>query len=280
MLSQNALKFIEFDLFHSSIKKILKRQHEQEGTDPAIIGDYVHHLITSEMEEAVSKFLSKHRIDYKSKLITGPKEVVRNIDKIQLVVIAKNIRNNHQEIMKLTALCHSKQIPVAFACTRNKLSRLFNLNFGLSFVGIRSSLGKSVELEVIEEMIIQNRIIWRLNYGLLSVTVENKRNESPIWIAAHNGYPDKEIVQECKANGWDIDEPDSHFGYTPLMIAIKKKQSFWTRWLLESGADMELRSFTGENCINLSISLISLDCFNILFEHALKSFKKDKILNG
>ena len=277
MLSNDALKFIEFDLFHSSIKRILARETETESNDPAMIGDYVHHLITSDMEQEVSKFLSKQRINYKSKLITGAKEVQRNIDQIQLVVIAKNIRGNHQQIMKLATLCHLKSIPLAFACTRNKLSHLFNLNYGLSFIGVKSSVGKSVELEVIGEMIIQNRIIWRLNYGLLSSIIENRMNESPIWIAAHNGYPDKEIITECQSNGWNIDEPDSYFGYTPLMIAVKQNHTLWVKYLLESGADMELRSFTGENCIYLSITINSFECFTLMVDHGLKVLGKERI---
>lgn len=275
MLSNDALKFIEFDLFHSSIKRILAREDQTEVNDPGMIGDYVNHFITSEMEQAICKFLSRQMINYKSKLFIGPKEVQRNIDQIQLVVIAKNVKGNNRQIMKMATLCHSKSIPLAFACTRNKLSHLFNLDYGLSFIGVRSSVGKSVELEVIEQMIIQNRIIWRLNYGLISSTFENIRNESPIWIAAFNGYPDKEILTECKTNGWNIDEPDSYFGYTPLMIAVKKNHTFWVNCLLESGADMKLRNFMGENCIYLSIPFNSFDSFTLMVDHGLKTLGKE-----
>jgi hypothetical protein len=177
--------------------------------------------------------------------------------------------------MKMAALCHSKSIPLTFACTRNKLSNLFNLQYGLSFIGVRSSVGKSLELEVIEHMIVQNRIIWRLNYGLVSSTFENNRNESPVWIAAFNGYPDREIITECKSNGWNIDEPDSYFGYTPLMIAVKQNHTFWVKWLLESGADMRLRNFMGENCIYLSVLFNSFDCFTLMVDHGVKTFGKE-----
>lgn len=279
MLSQDALKFIEFDLFHTSIKRILKREMDKNVNDPAMIHEYVNQFITSEMEESVSKFLSKLRINFKSKLIIGPNQVGKSLDKLQMVIIAKNIKDYHQEIIKLVALCHSKNIPVAFSCTRNKLSHIFNLNYGISCIGVRSLVGGSIELDVIQEMIIQNRIIWRLNFAALSQIIENIRNESPIWIAAYNGYVDKEILTECISDGWDINEPDSYNGFTPLMISVKMNHSFWTMWLMNAGADMELRCFTGENCLSLSIALNLFDCFTLMMDYGLKSLGKDKIQN-
>lgn len=277
MLSHEAIKFLEFDIFHSSIKRILNRNFDKLYDDPANIGDYVNHFITTEMEESVCNFLSKHKINFRSKLMIGLNQVKRNIDKFQIVIIAKNIKNNHQEIIELLALCHSKNIPVAFSCTRNKLSQLFNLNYGISCLGVKADLGCSIEVEVIQEMIIQNRIIWRLNFVALSLVVENNWNESPIWIAAYYGFIDKEILTECIANGWDINEPDSYNGFTPLMIAVKNNHALWTKWLLDAGADMSLRCFTGGNCLSLSISLNSFDCFALMMDHGMKSLKKDEI---
>ena len=88
MLSQNAVQFIEFDQFHSSISRILQKT---SSTDSSFIGNYVNQFINSELEDIVSKFLIKSK---KSNLIIGLNQVYRNLDKIKMVIIAKNIRDN------------------------------------------------------------------------------------------------------------------------------------------------------------------------------------------
>ena len=228
------------------------------------------------MEETVLNFLSKHRIDYKSKLVIGLNQAQRSISRLKMIVIAKNIQDQNCEISRVVSLCHINNIPVVFACTRNKLSSVFNVRYGISCVGIRTSVQISEDFNVIQEMMLQNRIIWRLNFSVLSSTIGNSRNESPIWIAAHNGYNDPEILSESVANGWNINEPDSYNGYTPLMISIKKNHYLWVEWLLNDAADVQGRSFTGENPIFLAFASNSIESFKILLR-SLKRFGKDKL---
>ena len=272
MLSQNAVQFIEFDQFHSSISRILQKT---SATDSSFIGNYVNQFINSELEDIVSKFLIKSK---KTNLIIGLNQVYRNLDKIKMVIIAKNIRDHDQEIARIVSSCHKKQMNIVFACTRNKLSHLFNLNYGISCIGVKYSIEPD-QVSVIQEMIIQNRIIWRLNYSALSNITINSRNEGPIWISAFYGFNDQEILTELQSKGWDINEPDSFNGFTPLMISIERKHSLWTEWLVEAKADLELRCFTGENCLSLSISSNSFTCFCIIVDNGLKTIGKKGIMD-
>ncbi|KAI9143475.1 hypothetical protein BKA69DRAFT_1173694 [Paraphysoderma sedebokerense] len=82
----------------------------------------------------------------------------------------------------------------------------------------------------------------------------NPRLENPIWIACYWGY-DIQVVKSCVINGWDINQIDCIYGYTPFAAAIFNCHETLCLDMLEEyhkRMDLSLKSFAGESIFWLS----------------------------
>ena len=238
---------------------------------------YVFQFVTADLDDLVSSFL----LEIDMPLILGLDQVAHSIDQVRAVFIVKNIEMGASELDKAVEsvldACYKEDIPIVFTHTRRSLGKLIlKTKFAtVSCVGIPKNCPDSCVLEEILEFGWRNRILWRQEFCQLRFNpFFNLRNENPLWIACFYGLRDPFIYSDCVKNGISIDEVDSVNGHTPLMVAALLGRLWLIQILLDLDADVEIKSFSGENVLWMCAFNGFMEGWEYIVEFASRKFKK------
>ncbi|KXS16090.1 hypothetical protein M427DRAFT_495762 [Gonapodya prolifera JEL478] len=213
---------------------------------PAGPGRYVTQIASEELDSSVSALLTKlaqfqlrqvqtnpTKAKSRRRLILGLRETTRHLRRgkpMKCVIVARNVEEALGDaspktlLSELLDLCHSRTIPVVFAMTRRQLSTVARSNHRIAFaaVAVASSDGADEDLRTVLRHADHAADVWRVQFAKAqdsSCNKHNARGETPVWIAAREGYRDPRIVEACVANGWGLETADALLGYTPLLAA-------------------------------------------------------------
>ena len=217
------------------------------------------------------------------RILLGQREIKKHMKagNILGLIVAKNMSLDQWKemlIQDVTLSAADQDIPIVFALTRRGLSRIFlgDDRAAFSCIGILRTDGVEMLFDTVKELALRNQILWRKAFA--SFEGRNPRNENCIWVATFYGYRDNKLLRECVDAGFQIDEPDSVNGETPLMIAVQQQSLHWVQEILYCSPDLELRSFSGENVFFFAARESLFEIWKELYESATARYLRSKVL--
>ncbi|KAI8929696.1 hypothetical protein BC831DRAFT_442702 [Entophlyctis helioformis] len=239
---------------------------------------YVSQLVTPDFEALVTQFLamvcSAHAkmqrlkpLKAKShrRIVNGLREVGRAVRsrKAKMVIVAVNIEpgpgNKGLDAVTSEVLDMARRanVPLVFAHSRRSLaktglSQMAGISNAVSCVAVLNPEGFEPTFQKLLTKAQRLRVAWRDAFCMRMPSMTHPRNETPLWVAAWYGACDGQVVRQCVANGWSLDEPDAVGGETPLMVAVAHGFVSNATALLDAGADVMLKSFAGSTVLHVA----------------------------
>jgi ankyrin repeat protein len=111
-----------------------------------------------------------------------------------------------------------------------------------------------------------------LDHGA-DINARNRLGQTPLFLAVYYGHVEFARMLLVNKGGASINDLDDNFRWTPLHVAVDKRNIQAVRLLLEHGADVNVRNRSGETPSQLGLKYGRHEIVELLSEHSAESVK-------
>ncbi|OZJ04102.1 hypothetical protein BZG36_02854 [Bifiguratus adelaidae] len=238
----------------------------------------------------------------RQRLYLGMREVLKHTQrgKIKCVIMARNIERIHEHGVGLDSrsasiikACHASFTPIVYSMTRHALGEVIrgHRKYAFACVGVANVDGAEQQFKAMLEQREKDEKAWVEQFSLPTFALEaaseavdrlpqvmyNSRQENPLWLTAYYEHSLPSLIDRCVENGWNINQRDTHFRYTPFLAACASGNTVFADHILRKySANIDLfdASARHETALHLACAGGHHDILRLLLEAGTRLFSE------